>query len=265
MYIRTHLLRGVDCMSRSFKRANYERMKRKEYSKSYLAEKEGRYEEANNYPKTRRILLRDFFKTPDLYKAIGFFMAIQISIILITSSVTYPHIAGALNLVGMLVGGISVLLACREINKRQRGDNSRRKLKWSITIKSISIIIGGLVLSSIVYQFLDIQNVVQPNQSSIDSLMSLYPVAMIFTIVIVSPIIEELVFRELLPHATGPSYLSFGITSILFIALHAPAGIIGWSSYGVLSIGFLYARLKNNNVYASIRVHMIWNLITVII
>ncbi|MER2008872.1 MAG: CPBP family glutamic-type intramembrane protease [Psychrobacillus sp.] len=49
---------------------------------------------------------------------------------------------------------------------------------------------------------------------------------MMFTMIIVSPVIEEIVFRELLPYATGPSYLCFVISSIIFIALHATFGVM---------------------------------------
>ncbi|WP_414632250.1 type II CAAX prenyl endopeptidase Rce1 family protein [Clostridium sp. UBA1652] len=75
---------------------------------------------------------------------------------------------------------------------------------------------------------------------------------MIFTIIIVSPITEEIVFCELLPYATGPSYLSFIISSIIFILLHAPVGLMGWTSYGILTAVFLYARLKDNNIYTEL-------------
>lgn len=42
--------------------------------------KRDRLELPNNYPITRLILIKDFFRTPDLYKAIVFFLACTLSL-----------------------------------------------------------------------------------------------------------------------------------------------------------------------------------------
>ena len=105
----------------------------------------------------------------------------------------------------------------------------------------------------------------QPNQQSLNGMMSQFPIAMLLTILVVAPIIEEFVFRELLPHATGASYMSFIVVSLVFAALHAPAGLMGWTSYAILTVGFLHARLRGNNLYTAIIIHMLWNSLSVIV
>lgn len=242
-----------------------ERMKEKEYSKTYLQRKQERQEEPNNYPLTRLILIKDFFRTPDLYKAIGFFFSIQIIIAVIAAGVNYPKYAGALNLLAIILGIVIVTLSIRTINRRQRLDPTRRKFKLSRVLFITTVMLIALFLVTYFYSLIGITMSAQPNQMSLNLLFTIYPVAMVFTVLFVSPIIEELVFRELLPFATGPSYLSFVIASLIFIALHAPYGIMGWTSYGILAAGFLYARLKDNNVYTAIAVHMIWNALALIV
>lgn len=250
---------------KSLKARQIERMKEKEYSKGYLKRKQERTEEPNNYPLTRLILIKDFFRTPDLYKAVGFFFSAQIVIATVSAGASYPRFAGAMNLLAILIGIITIVLSVRTINRRQRLDSTRRRFRFSRVLFILTVMLVALFLSTYIYNLLGITMPAQPNQTDLDNLLTLFPTAMIFTMIVVSPITEEIVFRELLPFATGPSYLSFGIASLIFIALHAPFGIMGWTSYGILSAGFLYARLKDNNVYTAIAVHMIWNAITILI
>lgn len=242
-----------------------ERLKKKEYSKAYLREKEKRYEKPNHYPWSRIILIRDFFRTPDFYKSLFFFFSAQIMLLIIGVGVKNPEMAGFLNLLALIVGVSLVLLAIKEINKRQRLDSSRRKFSLAKMILRVGLVFVVVIALNLTLQLIGVQPQIQPNQAPLDSLYSSIPIATLFAIVIVSPVVEELVFRELLPYASGPSYISFILSSVLFIILHSPFGISGWINYAILSSVFLYARLKDNNVYSSIGVHVTWNLITVLV
>lgn len=250
---------------KSLKVRQIERMKEKEYSKGYLKSKKERTEEPNSYPMTRLILIKDFFRTPDLYKAVGFFFSAQIVIATLSAGASYSRFAGAMNLLAILIGIVTIVFAVRTINKRQRIDPTRRTFRFSRVLLILTAMLVALFLTTYLYNLIGIQMPAQPNQTDLDNLLTLFPVAMVFTMIVVAPITEEVVFRELLPFATGPSYLSFAISSLIFIALHAPFGIMGWTSYGILAVGFLYARLKDNNVYTAIAVHMLWNAITILI
>lgn len=240
-------------------------LKKKEYNKSYLKAKEARSEKPNAYPMTRLILIRDFFRTPDLYKALFFFLSAQITIGSIGLGMRYDHLAGFLNIFAITFGLIVVSLAIREINKRQRQDETRRRMKPWRTVVIIICVFVAVVVSQLLLSAIGIESKPQPNQNTLDQLYSIFPIAVAFVIVVVSPVLEELVFRELLPYATGPSYMSFIISSFIFMLLHTPYGVIGWINYSILAVAFLYARLKDNNVYSSISVHMVWNLLTIIL
>lgn len=240
------------------------RQQDKEYTGTYLNRKRGRKEKPNSYPITRLILIKDFFRTPDLYKAIGFFISAQLGIMAVSEGTKHPELAGALNLIGLLIGVVLIVLAVRTINARQKYDETRRRFQLSHVIVIAAVMLMAVYAVTIIFHALGVHMPEQPNQESLDALLKRFPLAMMFTMIIVSPIIEETVFRELLPYATGPSYLSFAISSLIFIALHAPYGIMGWTSYGILATGFLYARLKDNNVYTGIGVHMIWNILSLI-
>lgn len=250
---------------KSIKQRNYDRMRDREYSKSYLDQKQKRDELPNTYPMTRMVLIKDVFTSWDLYRAIFFFIAAQVIIITIAAGVQNPNIAGALNLLALIIGGVLVFMAIRIINMRQVLDPTRRKVSISTIIITLIFMYLMLIGASWAYSELGIHITTQPNQSSINTLAAQFPLAMLFTIIIVSPFIEELVFREMLPYAIGPSYISFVIASLIFIALHAPFGLMGWTSYGILAAGFLFARLKDNNLYTAIIVHIIWNATSVLL
>lgn len=200
-----------------------------------------------------------------MYKAVAFFLAIQVVIATVAAATVYPDIAGALNVLALVLGIAIVVVAVKLINARQRRDVTRRPFKLMRVISIVAVMFAALTAVTTVLRVMGFTAVQQPNQASLENLVGLFPIVMIFTMVIVSPIVEEFVFRELLPFATGPSYLSFGIASLIFVALHAPFGVMGWTSYGILSAGFLYARLKDNNLYTAIGVHIIWNALTLIL
>lgn len=200
-----------------------------------------------------------------MYKAVAFFLAIQVVIATVAAATVYPDIAGALNVLALVLGIAIVIVAVKLINARQRRDVTRRPFKLMRVISIVAVMFAALTAVTTVLRVMGFTAVQQPNQASLENLVGLFPIVMIFTMVIVSPIVEEFVFRELLPFATGPSYLSFGIASLIFVALHAPFGVMGWTSYGILSAGFLYARLKDNNLYTAIGVHIIWNALTLIL
>lgn len=200
-----------------------------------------------------------------MYKAVAFFLAIQVVIATVAAATVYPNIAGALNMLALVLGIAIVVVAVKLINARQRRDVTRRPFKLMRVISIVAVMFAALTAVTTVLRVMGFTAVQQPNQASLENLVGLFPIVMIFTMVIVSPIVEEFVFRELLPFATGPSYLSFGIASLIFVALHAPFGVMGWTSYGILSAGFLYARLKDNNLYTAIGVHIIWNALTLIL
>lgn len=249
---------------KSKERLMYEKKHKQSLNKQIRKERELRNLKPNAYPVTRLILIRDFLRSTDLYKAIGLFVMAQIAIISVSASITHPHIAGALNLLAAIISIVLVIVSIREINKRQRKDDTRRPVNFSHVVRTLIIMIALIMFMTMMFALFNIELDTQPNQETLNTLTGHFPLVMILIITIVSPIVEELVFRELIPYAAGPSYVSFIVASIIFIVLHAPYGLLGWLSYTILSCGFLLARLSNNNVYTAIIVHMIWNILSLV-
>ena len=103
----------------------------------------------------------------------------------------------------------------------------------------------------------------QHNQQILIDILKKYPWIVGFLVVIATPVFEELTFRELLPRAFGSSHLGFLIAAIIFIASHTPSGFLGWISYGSLTGAFLYTRLRYDNLYMCIILHILWNAFSV--
>lgn len=242
-----------------------ERQREKDYSTGYKLEREKRQELPNNFPHVRVILFKDLVRNPTLYQAIGLFVSIQVIIAILASAKTFTDIAGALNVIALVLGVLVVTGSLWLVHKRQSRDRMRRRARlWRVPLVVLGMF-ALIIATTAALTALGVQPGVQPNQASLDVLVGLFPFVMIFTMVVVSPVVEELVFRELLPYALGASYLSFILSSLVFMLLHAPSGAIGWTSYGILSAGFLYMRLKDNNLYGAILAHIAWNALTLIL
>lgn len=246
-------------------RAKFDKIKRKEYSKSYLKMKDARNIEPHSYPLTKLVLVRDFFRSKDLYKAIGLFLGSQVAVFLLLVGTKQPKLTPIIGLLSMLIGVICIIASVREINRRQSMDVSRKAVDLKLIFKTLVLIFTGLIIATTLNNMLGAVEVPQPNQDVIDGILSLFPIPMIFTMVLVAPVVEETIFRELLPFATGPSHLSFILTSFLFVLIHSPSGIFGWVMYGLSTVGFLIVRMKNNNVYAAIILHILWNILSLVL
>ena len=121
-----------------------------------------------------------------------------------------------------------------------------------------------------------IGEVTSDNQEQIEKMMSTNNAVTMFVLVcVVAPILEELVFREAIIGSFKKSLnihvLTF-ISAFLFILLHSlskEAGGIDWIAslmYVPLTIPIVgMYRYYNNNVFASISIHFIYNFIAFIV
>lgn len=252
---------AVASYKKSFKEKNYERMQEKDYTKRYRNIKRARDERDNAYDFLRPVRIVDIFKTPDLYKAVGLLIAAQLTITTLAIATANETYAGALNLMALIMTALIVLFAVRTINRRQLMDPTRRRFKLSSVLFITSGMMVTLFITTLIFNSMGITPEVQPKQAANEILIAQFPLAMVIAMIIMVPIVEELVFRELLPYTFGPSIFAFIVMSGLFVFTHVPVGVAGWTSYGILAAGFLIARLKDNNIYTAVCVHMIWNAI----
>lgn len=213
------------------------------------------------YPRMRRMSLLDILKSPDLWWGIYFFVLFQASLYLIA-------VGGmAENSTPWTVGGIA--LGIFVVTHGLMQSTKRQMIKIRYDLPSIGKMAGMVLLAYVLIYaiswgllYIGIMPTVQPNQEVVVQIMQRQALPMLFITCIVAPVAEELVFREYLPYAGGASMVSFVISSLLFTMLHAPAGLSGWLTYGVMSAVFLHLRLKGNNIKQAIGGHMLYNIIS---
>ena len=109
----------------------------------------------------------------------------------------------------------------------------------------------------------------QSNQSALNELFKTNPLLLGLYIAVLAPIIEELVFRYIIPKYlsfnTQRNWLGYTIGLVIFIFLHSPQGILGFVSYSALALMFTYMRIRYNDIRASILTHITWNSIILLI
>ncbi len=219
---------------------------------------------ANSYPLFRWPSIKRVFGRRELYQSVAFLLSPQLFPIAVMIGTRYPRYTALINVLSILIGLIILTLAIRVINKRQSDYGYARRVR---ILPVIGVFIGciiALTISTYLYALIGITLPSQPNQVSLENMFGRFPLVMFIMIVILAPVTEELVFRELLPNTLGPSFISFISSSLLFVAIHSPSGIMGWTSYGIMTAGFLYARLGQRTIYASIAVHVVWNITSII-
>lgn len=220
--------------------------------------------DARSYPLFRWPSIKKMFSHRELYQAIAFFLSPQLFPIAVLVGTLSPEYTALINVVTILIGMIILTFAIRVILKRQREYRYVNRVR---ILPVIGVFIGCIIaitMMAYLYTIIGVTSPTQPNQASLDTMLGRFPLVMFFMIVILAPVTEELVFRELLPNILGPSYLSFITSGFLFVAIHSPSGIMGWTSYGIMAAGFLYARLSQRSIYASIAVHIVWNIVSII-
>ncbi|OMF76686.1 CPBP family intramembrane glutamic endopeptidase [Paenibacillus glucanolyticus] len=219
---------------------------------------------ANSYPLFRWPSIKKMFRSRVLYQAIFFFLSPQLFPIAVMIGSWYPGYTSLINVLSILIGLIILTLAIRIIRKRQYEYDYARRIRILPVLGILSGCIIALTIMTYLFALFGITLPSQTNQTSLDAMFDRFPLLMVFMIVILAPVTEELVFRELLPHTLGPSITSFITSSLLFVAIHSPSGIMGWSSYGIMAAGFLFARLNQRSIYAGIAVHVVWNLFSIL-
>ena len=219
----------------------------------------------SDYPWFAKPSLARIFKTVDLYAAIGTFMVFQIATVGIAIGSQNPSDKTAGAIIAIIAGLTAISIAGLAIRRQRRRYPTATYESFKIThvIATVLTMLATLFTVTVIYTKLGVTMPEQVNQTSLNDLQAHYPVLMALIIIIVAPIVEETVFRELIPDLLGGSKLGYLIGSLCFIMLHSPAGLMGWTSYGILSAGFLFAKVKGNNIYMAIAAHVLWNAMSV--
>lgn len=203
---------------------------------------------------------KEVITSSDLWLGVYFFVVFQLALYFIGQGGLADNPTGW-TLGGLGLGFYAIIHGLYFIrNRLDRGIGGPYELPLMRRVL-LTVFVLYLFIYAVSYAllFLGVVPTVQPNQESVNAIMAVQKIPMVFMTLLVAPIIEELVFRELLPAAGGYSKVSFILSSILFVILHQPSGLSGWLVYGGVSCAFLYLRLKGNNVMQSMYGHVIYN------
>lgn len=205
------------------------------------------------YPTYNPIDIKKVFTNKMLYFAIGLFILEQLIIASIVINNHFFNNSFYGKLITILISGISILLSITLIQK------PNKHFKPLSLLGIVIIMIGCSISTSIIYSSLFGQIPEQTNQQLLETIIQSNPFIMSLIVIIVTPIIEETIFRELLPKTLNQSVISFGIAAIIFVMVHTPNNTLGWLTYGGISIALTYIRLYQDNIYMCIGAHMLWN------
>lgn len=125
-----------------------------------------------------------------------------------------------------------------------------------------------MIVCAIIFNFIGIEQNV--NESSNQTLLKEYPLIEIIISIFLAPLTEELVFRRGLKNISSNIHIYSYISGIIFALLHLitslnnPIMLLYIIPYSAVGIAFGYTYKRNNNIYSSICIHSLHNIITLL-
>ncbi|MBR2713053.1 MAG: CPBP family intramembrane metalloprotease [Bacilli bacterium] len=147
----------------------------------------------------------------------------------------------------------------------------KKKYKYYIskyfTIYALGVILMGL--SNKILYYITRQEL-SGNETSIRSLLDQFPIYMVFSAVIFAPVVEEIIFRKTVRNVFNKKYLYIILSGLIFGVLHISDysnfnEILLGIPYVIMGIDFAYIYYKSNNIFTTITLHSIHNLLLVLI
>ena len=109
------------------------------------------------------------------------------------------------------------------------------------------------------------------NEQEVRNYIDSFPLFMIFNTVIYAPLTEELTFRKSFKTAINNKWLYVLTSGLVFGMVHISSYITNWTDliylipYGSLGISFALLYHKTNNIYSTINMHAMHNLLAVVV
>ena len=172
-----------------------------------------------------------------------------------------------------IIIGCVLLVAVSVLLIRVRGGNVRKYLalqpfSWSVGIGMLGLLLIFMIGSQALTYLLNESPLVfvDPLYQSVSSVWLL-----IFAMVIVAPIYEELIFRGLLWSAIAEQFSNVPnaehrgalvaslVTSVIFAVIHLQYGIYEIGTIVVLALIFCYARIKSGSLVLPMLLHVVNN------
>lgn len=148
-----------------------------------------------------------------------------------------------------------------------------KKFNIRILFKYIPIYIIGLLLMAISsYIISKITNIeTSQNETLVRQYIKLFPIYMSFSTVLYAPLVEEITFRKTFRNIINDKILFILISGIMFGIIHVSISnnttndLLMIIPYLIMGIDFSYIYYKSDNIFTTITIHSIHNLILLII
>lgn len=148
-----------------------------------------------------------------------------------------------------------------------------KKFNIRILFKYIPIYIIGLLLMAISsYVISKITNIeTSQNEALVRQYIKLFPIYMSFSTVLYAPLVEEITFRKTFRNIINDKVLFILISGIMFGIIHVSISnnttndLLMIIPYLIMGIDFSYIYYKSDNIFTTITIHSIHNLILLII
>ena len=153
-------------------------------------------------------------------------------------------------------------------NGKEYFKNFSENFKQSLKYWLVGFIV--MATSNIIITFV-LKQTIAGNEELVRSYIDTSPLLMIFSTVIYAPICEELTFRKSIRDAINNKWAYVLLSGIIFGGLHvisyvsSPLDLVYLIPYCSLGISFALLYYKTNNIFSSISMHMMHNLLSIIV
>jgi len=127
-----------------------------------------------------------------------------------------------------------------------------------------------MVVSNLIITFI-LNKGLAGNEEEVRAYIDSFPLFMIFNTVIYAPLTEELTFRKSIKDAINNKWTYMLISGLIFGGLHIISYITSWTDliylipYSSLGIAFALLYHKTDNIFSTITMHAMHNLLAVIV
>lgn len=140
--------------------------------------------------------------------------------------------------------------------------NIEQSIKYWL-IGFIIMIVSNLIITNILNKPL------AGNEQEVRNYINISPLLMIFNTVIYAPLTEELAFRKSIKDIIKNKWIYILTSGLIFGMLHISSYITSWTDliylipYSSLGISFALLYHKTNNIYSTITIHTLHNLLAI--
>ena len=174
------------------------------------------------------------------------------------------------NVVYFIIDIVYILFLFLIYKKELKEDfkNGNFKVDENIAIYMIGLIIM-VISNSIVMKITNKE--LSNNEQIVRTMIDFFPVYMSFSSVIYAPFVEELIFRKTIRKMIDNKYIYIITSGVLFGLIHVISSntdsneLLMGIPYILMGIDFAYIYVRTNNIYTTMIIHALHNLIMLIV